>query len=119
MFGGEVADLAMAYLLGLARQSYYIHESVKQGKWVKPSGMSVAGKTVAIVGLGDIGRSLAKRLAGFDVRILAYDPYYAGDAASAGVEAILPFPEQVQEADFVVLTCALTPSSHHMINASV
>jgi D-3-phosphoglycerate dehydrogenase / 2-oxoglutarate reductase len=118
MFGAEVADLAMAYILGLARQSYLIHEAVKQGKWVKPAGISVSGKTIAVVGLGDIGRALTKRLAGFDVRILAYDPFYTGDAASAGADFILPFPEQIQDADILVLTCALTPSSHHMINAS-
>jgi len=116
MFGGEVADLAMAYLLGLARETYYIDREVRKGNWVKPSGMSVAGKIVAVVGLGDIGRSTIKRLSGFDVTILAYDPFATYTPAEVGANAILQFPERIAEADFVVLTCALTPSSFHMVN---
>ncbi len=116
MFGGEVADLGMAYLLGLARESYLIDREVRKGNWIKPSGMSVAGKTVAVIGLGDIGRSTIKRLSGFDVIIHAYDPFAACTAEEVGAHAILSFPERIAEADFVVLTCALTPSSKHMIN---
>ncbi len=116
MFGGEVADLAMAYLLGLARETYYIDKEVKKGNWVKPSGTSMAGKTVAVVGLGDIGRSTIKRLQGFDVHIYAYDPFAKITSEEAGVDAILAFPEQIEKADFIILTCALTKSSFHMIN---
>ena len=118
MFGNEVADLALGYLLGLARESYYIDHEVKQGRWVKPSGMSVSGKTVAIIGLGDIGISTVRRLRGFDVQILGYDPFTKLSAAEAGVDAILPFPERLGEADFVILACALTPSSRHLINTA-
>lgn len=116
MFGGEVADLGMAYLLGLARESYLIDREVRKGNWIKPSGMSFAGKTVAVIGLGDIGRSTIKRLSGFDVTIHAYDPFAKCTAEEVGAQAILSFPERIEEADFVVLTCALTPSSKHMIN---
>ncbi len=116
MFGGEVADLGMAYLLGLARESYFIDREVRKGNWVKPSGMSVAGKTVAVIGLGDIGRATVKRLSGFDVTINAYDPFATCTATEVGAHSILSFPERIGEADFIVLTCALTPSSRHMIN---
>ncbi len=116
MFGGEVADLAMAYVLGLARQSYFIDKEVKKGNWVKPSGMSMAGKTVAVVGLGDIGQAVIKRLKGFDVIINAYDPFATITKEELGIEAVLSFPQQIEKADFVVLTCALTKSSYHMIN---
>jgi D-3-phosphoglycerate dehydrogenase len=116
MFGGEVADLGMAYLLGLARESYLIDREVRKGNWVKPSGISVAGKTIAVIGLGDIGRSIVKRLSGFDVIINAYDPFATSTAAEVGAHAILSFPERIEEADFIVLTCALTPISRHMIN---
>jgi D-3-phosphoglycerate dehydrogenase len=116
MFGGEVADLAMAYLLGLARESYLIDREVRNGNWIKPSGMSVAGKTVAVIGLGDIGRETVKRLSGFDVTINAYDPFVTCTAAEVGAHSILSFPARIEEADFIVLTCALTASSRHMIN---
>ena len=116
MFGGEVADLAMTYLLGLARDSYYVHEEVKKGNWVKPSGFSVAESTVAVVGLGDIGQSTIRRLKGFDVTILAYDPFANQTAKELGIEGIYNFPDQIEKADFIVLTCSLTPSSKHIIN---
>lgn len=116
MFGGEVADLAMAFFLGLARESYFIDREVRKGNWIKPSGMSVAGKTIAVVGLGDIGRSTIKRLKGFDVTINAYDPFASCSPEEVGANHIFSFPERIGEADFIVLTCALTTSSHHMIN---
>ncbi len=116
MFGGEVADLGMAYLLGLARESYFIDREVRKGNWVKPSGISIEGKTVAVIGLGDIGRATVKRLSGFDVTINAYDPFATCTATEVGAHSILSFPKRIEEADFIVLTCALTPSSRHMIN---
>lgn len=116
MFGNEVADLAIAYMLGLARETYLIHQKVKEGEWIKPSGMSVTGKTVAVIGLGDIGRATIRRLKGFDVKINAYDPFANFTVEQSGANAILTFPEKINEADFVILTCALTPSSHQMIN---
>ena len=79
--------------------------------------MSTTNKVVALIGLGDIGLATARRLKGFDVQINAYDPFTSLDAASAGVNQILKFPEGLGEADFVIITCALTPSSYHLINA--
>ncbi|SKB70519.1 D-3-phosphoglycerate dehydrogenase [Parapedobacter luteus] len=116
MFGREVADLAIAYLLGLARETYFIDREVRKGNWVKPSGMSVSGKTVAVIGLGDIGRATIRRLQGFDVKINAYDPFTFFSPEEVGANEILSFPEKLEEADFVILTCALTPSSCYMIN---
>lgn len=116
MFGGEVADLAIGYLLGLARQSFYIDREVRKGNWVKPAGISVSGKTIAVIGLGDIGRSTIKRLKGFDVIIYAYDPYATLTAQDLGIEALLPFPVNINKADFIILTCSLTQSSYHMVN---
>lgn len=117
MFGGEVADLAIAYLLGLARQTYYIDREVRLGNWVKPAGMSMSGKTVAVVGLGDIGQSTINRLKGFDVIINAYDPYTKLSAIDLGINNILTFPNRINDADFIILTCALTETSKHMINS--
>lgn len=116
MFGNEVADMAMAYFTGLARDSYRVDREVRQGNWIKPPGMSTTEKTVALIGLGDIGLATARRLKGFDVKINAYDPFTSLNAENAGVDQILEFPEGLGEADFVIITCALTPSSHHLIN---
>lgn len=116
MFGNEVADMAMAYFTGLARDSYRVDREVRQGNWIKPPGMSTTEKTVALIGLGDIGLATARRLKGFDVKINAYDPFTSLNAENAGVDQILEFPEGLGAADFVIITCALTPSSHHLIN---
>src|SRR3546814_13135317 len=61
MFGGEVADVAVGYVIGLARQLFVIDRGIRAGEWPKPAGMSLAGKRVALVGFGDIGRCVAKR----------------------------------------------------------
>lgn len=118
MFGNEVADMAMAYFTGLLRDSYRVDKEVRAGNWIKPPGMSSTGKTVALIGLGDIGLGVARRLKGFDVKINAYDPYTSLSAENAGVDAIYSFPEALAEADFVITTCALTPSSFHMIDGA-
>jgi D-3-phosphoglycerate dehydrogenase len=116
MFGNEVADMALAYFTGLARDSYRVDREVRKGNWIKPAGMSVEGKTVALIGIGDIGLGTARRLKGFGVNVNAYDPFSKLTAEEAQVNQILPFPEKLEEADFVIITCALTPSSYHLIN---
>lgn len=116
MFGNEVADMAMAYFTGLTRDSYRVHQEVQKGNWIKPAGVSLDGKVVALIGLGDIGLATARRLNGFGVNINAYDPFTKLSKEEAGVEQILQFPDQIASADFVIITCALTPSSYHLIN---
>jgi D-3-phosphoglycerate dehydrogenase / 2-oxoglutarate reductase len=116
MFGGEVADIAMGYVIALARQTFLIDRGVRDGKWLKPSGISLANKTVALVGFGDIGRNTAKRLLAADMKVIAYDPYFQ---TAPGLEAVqsAQWADRLEEADFIVLTCALTPENKHMVNA--
>mgnify|MGYP001553165977 CR=1 FL=1 len=118
MFGAEVADIAMGYLIALARETFHIDAGVRQGKWPKPRGISLSGKTVALVGYGDIGRNAAKRMLAADMKVIAYDPFSkdAPDLPSVG-RAI--WPERISEADFILVTSSLTDSSRHMVNAAV
>lgn len=118
MFGGEVADLAVGYMIGLARQSYFIDRAVRAGQWVKPAGISLAGRTVAVVGLGDIGRNVVKRLKAAEMEIIGYDPGVFGDSVPEGIRHE-SWPVGIERADFLVLTCALTPSSRHMVDHNV
>ncbi|MFD2936752.1 phosphoglycerate dehydrogenase [Spirosoma flavum] len=117
MFGAEVATIAVSYVLGLARQTYYIDREVRAGNWVKPAGMSLAGHTVALVGFGDIGKATARFLKAFDMHINVYDPFAKHTEADEKAYQFLNFPEELETADFVVTTCALTPGTKHMINA--
>ncbi len=118
MFGGEVADVAVGYVIGLARQTFQIDREVRKGHWIKPSGISLAGKTVALVGFGDIGRNTAKRLLAFDLKVIAYDPYFQAQDDLNQVQSSV-WPNRLEEADFVVLTCALTPDNYHLLNADI
>lgn len=115
VFGGEVADVALAYVLGLARETYFIDREIRlKNGWPKPSGISIAGRTVALVGFGDIGSHTAKRLHACDARIVVYDPAYK---PVAGIEVeTAAWPERLNEADFIVFTCPLNPATHHMFN---
>jgi D-3-phosphoglycerate dehydrogenase len=118
MFGGEVADIAVGYVIALARQTFDMDRGVRAGDWPKPRGISLAGKTVALVGYGDIGKNTARRLLAADMTVVAYDPYAADDPAMPQVQRAT-WPQRINEADFIVINCALTPSSHHMLNADV
>lgn len=118
MFGGEVADIAVGYVIALARQTFEIDRGVRNSQWPKPCGISLAGKTVALVGYGDIGKNTAKRLLAADMKIIAYDPCAPDDHSMPQLERAT-WPERINEADFIVINCALTPSSHHILNAAV
>ncbi len=115
MFGAEVSDVAMGYVIGLARETFEIDRAVRAGGWPKPRGISLSGKTVALVGYGDIGKNTAKRLAAADMKVIAYDPAISQSQPVSSVE-FAQWPQRLNEADYILVTCALTPSSRHMIN---
>ncbi len=116
MFGAEVADVAVGYVIGLARRLFDIDREVRKGNWFKPQGQSLRDKTVGVVGYGDIGRNTCQRLSAFGMDIIIWDP---GVSASDVEESIAHkvWPDGLGGCDYLVLTCALTPSSHHMLNA--
>ncbi len=116
MFGAEVADVGMSYLGALARETFIIDRGVREGRWPKPRGISLAGRTLGLIGLGDIGRNLARRALAADMKIVAYDPFYAGPLAD-GIERAA-WPERINEADFLAFTCALTAGNRHMLNGA-
>jgi len=118
MFGEEVADVAMGYVIALARETFEIDRAVRNGEWIKPRGVSLSGKTVALVGFGDIGQSTAKRLLASNMNVIAYDPFIDNNPNLPEVEREV-WPNRVEEADFIVVTCSLTESSYHMVNADV
>lgn len=116
MFGGEVADVGMALLLGLARKTYYIDREIRNSqKWPKPAGMSLSGKHVGVVGFGDIGEQLVKRLSGFDVLVTVYDPGVEGDKGYDFVSRS-SFPDDLCKLDFLVFTCSLNEHNYHMLH---
>ncbi|MFH1524422.1 MAG: phosphoglycerate dehydrogenase [Chloroflexota bacterium] len=112
----SVAELALGLMLALARQIPEAVEAVHQGKFPRYSGVSLEGKIVGILGLGAIGKQLARRLAGFDCKILAFDPF--ADAAFANENHIefVTMDEVIEQADFVSLHLPLLPETRGIVN---
>lgn len=101
VFGNEVADIALTYLIGLARETYLIDREIRgRNTWPKPSGISPVGRTTAIVGFGDIGQQAAKRVVACGSNVIVYDPVIQGNLPN-NVEAAT-WPERLDEADFLV-----------------
>lgn len=112
------ADMAFALLLSAARRIVEAEYFVKAGKWKTwgtPSllGMDLAGSTLGIVGFGRIGQAVAKRAAGFGLKVIYHDP--AGRPAFGALPADLD--TLFRESDFISIHVPLTPETHHMINA--
>lgn len=115
VFGGEVADVALTYVLGLARETYFIDREIRQNNgWPKPSGISIAGRTVAIVGFGDIGSQTAKRIIACGGKPVVYDPAFAPVDGVPVEHAV--WPERLGEADFLIFTCPLNEHTRGMFN---
>ncbi len=118
VFGGEVADVALTYTLGLARETYFIDRDIRTNNgWPKPSGISIAGRKVAIVGFGDIGSETARRIIACGGRVIAYDPYFK-PVDGVDVECA-EWPARLDEADFLIFTCPLNAATKGMFNAEL
>lgn len=114
----EVANHAVALLLALARKLPQLDRQTRAGRWdvfaVQPI-HRLAGQTVGIVGCGRIGSRVARKLAGFDVRLLGHDPYVAEfppGVTPVGLERLLA------ESDYVTLHCPLNAETRHLIAAA-
>jgi glyoxylate reductase len=119
------ADLTWALLLAAARKLPEAVASVSEGDWLtwEPArylGAAVQGAVLGIVGLGRIGRAVARRAAGFDMTVLYTGGGGSGGDAgpSAAVVSEVPLERLLAESDFVTLHCPLTPSTHHLIDAA-
>ena len=119
MFGDEVADVALGYTIGLARDLFAIDRSVRSGDWVKPTGISLRGKVFGLVGFGNIGQSLERRLVACGMQVVVFDPYLPIDHNLPTGMSLGIWPENLANLDFIGFTCALTAKNHHMLNAEV
>lgn len=118
MFGNEVADIALGYVIALARETFLIDRGVRAGAWPKPAGISLAGKLAGVLGFGDIGRNIVQRLRACGMDVCVYDPFLDANQLSEGVE-LASFPEGVEQLDFLIVACALTESSRHLLDDGV
>ena len=111
-----VADLAFGLMLAVARNISQADASMKAGKWEGFFGRSVYGRTLGIVGMGAIGKSLAKRANGFSMKILGYDPYWDEDFAKENDIERCSIDELVKQSDFISIHTPLLPETDKLIN---
>ncbi|MFN8497866.1 MAG: phosphoglycerate dehydrogenase [Anaerolineae bacterium] len=114
----SVAELTVALMLNLARPILAAAEATRRGDWPRTTGLLLEGKTVGLVGLGAIGKAVARRLAAFDCRILAYDVAADSAFAAANRVQIAPLAALLGAADFVSLHVPLLPSTRRMVDQS-
>jgi len=116
-FADEVADVAAGYLIMLARQLHRIDAGVRSGTWTKIEGISLAGKTLTIIGLGSIGSALGRRAQVMGMRVKGFEiSAERRDAARAAGIELADMDAALASADFVSLNCPLTPENRHMLS---
>jgi len=115
----EVSTHALTLLLACVRKVVVTHERVQRGGWdVHRSDpiYRLAGRTLGLVGLGRIGGAVARKLRGWDLQILATDPFAEPERAqSLGVQ-LVPLETLLGESDYLSLHCPLLPETRHLVN---
>jgi len=121
----DTADVAITLMLGIARRAGEGERLVRAQEWhgwgpTHMLGTKVSGKTLGLIGIGRIGKAVAKRAHhGFGMRVIYHDPYPLSDAdeKALGASKRASIDEVLGEADFVSLHCPATPETRHLMNA--
>jgi D-3-phosphoglycerate dehydrogenase/(S)-sulfolactate dehydrogenase len=115
-----VAELALGMILSLYRHVPAATASVKAGKWEKKrfQGREIAGKTLGVVGIGNIGSVLVQRAVAMKMRVVAYDPFLSPEAAAKLGAALVDLETLWREADVVSLHVPLTEQTRNLVDAA-
>lgn len=110
------AELTMTLMLALSRKISPANASLKAGQWDRKSfeGTQLAGKTLGIVGMGRIGKAVAKRAMAFEMRVLGFDPFFVGEPEE-GVEMLKDVNELCKRADYITVHTPKSPETTSMI----
>ena len=124
----EVSDHAMALLLACARKIVPLHEAARKGQWgLSASGVEIQtgiwpkmsrlqGQTLGLLGLGKVSRALVPKARGFQLRVIAHDPYVSPEIArQVGVE-LVDWKQLLRESDFLSVHAALTPETRRILS---
>jgi glyoxylate reductase len=118
------ADIAFGLMLSSARRFYEGEALVRAGKWtgwepLQLLGQDVSGATLGLIGFGRIGKAMAARARGFDMKLIYWNRTRLSPEEEAACGAIyLPREEVIARADFLSLHVAYTPDTHHLIDAA-
>ena len=119
---GAVSDFTIGMIISECRNIARAHHAIVSGQWRKEflntsTTPELAGRTVGLLGFGEVGRDVSKKLSGFDVRIIAHDPFVQeASMIAAGVEPV-GMDTLLRDSDFLSLHARLTPDSEKIIGA--
>ncbi|XP_019196806.1 PREDICTED: D-3-phosphoglycerate dehydrogenase 2, chloroplastic-like [Ipomoea nil] len=112
------AEHGIALLASMARNVAQADASMKAGKWQRSKyvGVSLVGKTLAVMGFGKVGSEVARRAKGLGMHVIAHDPYAPADRAHAAGVDLVSFDQAISTADFISLHMPLTPATQNIFN---
>ena len=115
----SAAEHAIALMLALARHIPAANFALKAGKWERSkfTGTEVRGKTLGIIGLGNVGSAVARRARGLEMKLIGYDPFVSQAHAHNLQVEVVPLERLYKESDFISLHIPLTAQTKEMINA--
>lgn len=111
-----VGELTFALLLSVARNIPALDQKTKEGQWVRSTGMELKGKTIGILGLGAIGKVVARCAKGFEMKVMAYDPYIDLNYCAEQDIKCGTLDEIIESADVISLHLPLNENTKHLIN---
>ena len=113
-------ELAIAFMFALARKIPQATASMKKGEWEKKkfSGVEISGKTLGLLGFGNIGRQVAERAVGLKMKVVAHDPLLAKDAVPPPGVEFASQDDVIARADFLTLHLPLTPDTKNLFGAA-
>src|SRR5919108_448159 len=114
----SVAELVFGHLIALARHTLEANQAVKENRWadyLRYIGTELAGKTIGIIGMGNIGTRVALRARAFEMALLVYDPYIPESHVTALGGKWVGLSELLEQSDFVTIHCPLTAETKRMI----
>lgn len=114
----SVAELVFGQMIALARHTQEADRAVKENRWgdyLKFLGTELAGRTIGIIGMGNVGTRVALRARAFEMSFLVCDPYIPESHVTALGGKWVALNELIPESDFVTLHCPLTKETHRMI----
>tara|TARA_A100001015_G_scaffold139966_1_gene155219 strand:- start:2688 stop:3611 length:924 start_codon:yes stop_codon:yes gene_type:complete len=114
-FKDAVAEVALSYMIELARGVIRTDQQIRKGQWPKTPSLGLMGQSLGIIGFGAIGRGVAKRAAAFDMDIRFYDPYFKGKD-EATFQQMDMLEDLLEKSQFVCLSCNNSPENYHLMN---
>src|SRR5438128_5581516 len=116
----STAEQTITLMMALARHIPAADASLKQGKWERSKfvGTQLAGKTLGIVGLGRVGREVARRAAGLDMKVIGYDPFLSSErAGQLGIESMPDLASLLPRCDYLTVHTPVTEETKNLVGA--